>query len=86
MWFLNEIKADESLRNIPVVVQSGASEMTGVDTKEYTEDLPHRDRKTKALGGRHGRHSRSLPRKTRRSWNVDQNATEIYVKPFAEIS
>lgn len=50
MAFLNEIKQDESLKNVPIVVQSGASLMTGVDMKKYLEDPPYRDRKIKALG------------------------------------
>ena len=50
MAFLNEIKRDELLKNVPIVVQSGASQVTGVDMKKYLEDPPYRDRKAKALG------------------------------------
>lgn len=50
MKFLNEIKQDEELKNIPIVVESGASAVTGVDMKKYLEDPPYRDRKVKALG------------------------------------
>lgn len=48
--FLNEIKRDERLREIPVVVQSGAREVTGVDMRQYLEEQPFRDRKKEALG------------------------------------
>lgn len=50
MKFLNEIKQDEALKNIPIIVESGASAVTGVDMKKYLEDPPYRDRKAKALG------------------------------------
>jgi len=50
MKFLNEIKQDEELKSIPIVVESGASAVTGVDMRKYLEDPPYRDRKAKALG------------------------------------
>lgn len=48
--FLNEIKQDESLRHIPIVVQSAVRQVTGVDMKKYLEDQPHRERKARAMG------------------------------------
>jgi twitching motility two-component system response regulator PilH len=50
MKFLNEIKQDESLKKIPIVVESGATQVTGVDIKRYLEEPPYRERKAKALG------------------------------------
>ncbi len=48
--FLNEIKMTASLKDIPIIVQSGASKVTGVDMKHYLEDSPFRDRKDKIMG------------------------------------
>jgi CheY-like chemotaxis protein len=48
--FLNEIKGDEKLKEIPVVVQSGVRQVTGVDMKEYLGKQPFRKRKKEALG------------------------------------
>ncbi len=33
--FLNEIKMDSSMKDIPIVVQSGASKQTRIDMKDY---------------------------------------------------
>lgn len=49
--FLNEIRQDASLRDVPVLVLSGATGATGVDMRHYLTDQPFRDRKEKALGG-----------------------------------
>ncbi len=48
--FLNEIRQDAALRDIPILVLSGATEVTGVDMRQYLKDRPFRDRKEKALG------------------------------------
>ncbi len=49
--FLNEIKRHETLRRIPIVVQSGARQATGVDMRAYLDSQPFRGRKEQALGG-----------------------------------
>lgn len=48
--FLNDIKKDEEMKNIPIVVQSGASKQTGIDMKKYLKDQPFKDAKAKVLG------------------------------------
>jgi CheY-like chemotaxis protein len=48
--FLNEIKLNEALKHIPIIVESGASNVTGVDMKNYIENSPFRDRKDRRLG------------------------------------
>ncbi len=48
--FLNEIRQDPSLRDVPILVLSGATEVTGVDMRQYLRDQPFRDRKETALG------------------------------------
>ena len=48
--FLNEIKKDDRLKDVPIVVASGARQVTGVDMKQFLEDRPFQDRKTEALG------------------------------------
>ena len=48
--FLNEIRTDEKLKGIPVIVQSGARQVTGVDMQQYLGKQPFRDRKKEALG------------------------------------
>ena len=48
--FLNEIKQTEGLEDVPIVVQSGARQVTGVDMKQYLQDQPFKDRKKKSLG------------------------------------
>ncbi len=50
--FLNDIKRDEALREIPIVVQSGARQATGVDMQHYLESRSLRERKEQALGSR----------------------------------
>lgn len=48
--FLNEIKNDEQLRGVPIVVASGARQVTGVDMKHYLEEQPFKERKKKVMG------------------------------------
>ncbi|UCE40386.1 MAG: response regulator [Candidatus Aminicenantes bacterium] len=48
--FLNEIKNDEQLKEIPIVVASGARQVTGVDMKHYLEEQPFKERKKEVLG------------------------------------
>ncbi len=48
--FLNEIRQDAALRDIPILVLSGATGVTGVDMGQYLRDQPYRERKVKALG------------------------------------
>ncbi len=48
--FLNEIRQDADLRDVPILVLSGATGVTGVDMRQYLRDQPFRDRKEKALG------------------------------------
>lgn len=48
--FLNEIRQDAALRDVPVLVLSGATGVTGVDMRQYLRDQPFRERKEKALG------------------------------------
>ena len=50
MKFLNEARGDEALKSIPIVILSGASGVTGVDMKAYTEDRELRKRKAKVFG------------------------------------
>jgi two-component system alkaline phosphatase synthesis response regulator PhoP len=50
VMFLNEIKSDEQLKNIPIVVASGARQVTGVDMKHYLEEQPFKERKKAVLG------------------------------------
>ena len=48
--FLNEIKNDEQLKGIPIVVVSGVRQVTGVDMKHYLEEQPFKERKKEVLG------------------------------------
>lgn len=48
--FLNEIREDEQLKEVPIVVVSGARQVTGVDMKHYLEEQPFKDRKKEVLG------------------------------------
>ena len=50
MWFLNEIKQDSALKDVPIIVESGASKVTGFDMKDYLEKQPFKERKKEALG------------------------------------
>ena len=47
--FLNEIKLNEAFRDIPIIVESGASKVTGVDMKHYLENNPFKERKDKIM-------------------------------------
>ncbi len=48
--FLNEIKQDEQLKGVPIVVVSGARQVTGVDMKQYLKEQPFQERKEEVLG------------------------------------
>jgi CheY-like chemotaxis protein len=48
--FLNEIKQEEALKDVPIVVQSGARQATGVDMKNFLENQSLRARKAQATG------------------------------------
>lgn len=48
--FLNEIKQDEQLKGVPIIVASGARQVTGVDMKQYLEEQPFKKRKEEVLG------------------------------------
>jgi twitching motility two-component system response regulator PilH len=50
MKFLNEIRQDEHLKKVPIVVESGARQATGVDMKQYLHDQPHKEKKAAATG------------------------------------
>jgi twitching motility two-component system response regulator PilH len=51
--FINEIRQDERLKKIPIVVASGARQATGVDMRRYLEDQPFGEKKTQVLGTDH---------------------------------
>jgi two-component system phosphate regulon response regulator PhoB len=48
--FLNEVKLDPALSEIPIIVLSGATRVTGVDMKHYLEEQPFKERKGKVPG------------------------------------
>jgi two-component system phosphate regulon response regulator PhoB len=48
--FLNEIKNDEQLKEVPIIVISGARQVTGVDMKHYVEEQPFKERKKEVMG------------------------------------
>ena len=50
LGFFNELKKNEGYKNIPVIVVSGASKMTGVDMKSYIYDKEISERKQKIVG------------------------------------
>jgi len=50
MKFFNEAKTDERLKDVPIVILSGASSITGVDMKHYMTRNPLRKRKIKVFG------------------------------------
>jgi twitching motility two-component system response regulator PilH len=50
MTFFNRIKKKEEFQNIPVIVISGSSQITGVDVKSMMFDKNLADRKKKVLG------------------------------------
>ena len=45
--FLNEVKQDPALSEIPIIVLSGATRVTGVDMKHYLQEQPFKERKGK---------------------------------------
>ena len=49
--FFNEIRSDEQLKGVPIVVVSGARQETGVDMKQYLEERPFQDRKKDVAEG-----------------------------------
>ena len=50
LGFFNELKKNEKYKDIPVIVVSGASKVTGVDMKSYIYDKEISERKQKVLG------------------------------------
>jgi len=48
----NEIKEDPILQNIPVIMVSGATSVTGVDMKKYVYERPHHEKKVEVTGKR----------------------------------
>lgn len=50
MQFFNELKKNEEHRNIPVIIVSGASKVTGVDMKAFIYDKEFSERKKKITG------------------------------------
>ncbi len=50
MQFFNELKKNQAYRNIPVIIVSGASKVTGVDMKSYIYDQEFSERKKKITG------------------------------------
>ncbi|HMK74588.1 MAG TPA: hypothetical protein VK568_00255, partial [Thermodesulfobacteriota bacterium] len=50
LGFFNELKKNERYKDIPVIVVSGASKMTGVDMKSYIYDQERSERKQKVVG------------------------------------
>ena len=50
MLFFNELKKNENYRNIPVIIVSGASKVTGVDMKAFIYDEEFSERKKKITG------------------------------------
>ena len=50
VMFLNEIKSNEQLMGIPIVVASGARQATGVDMKHYLKEHPFKERKKEVMG------------------------------------
>lgn len=49
--FFNEIRRDEQLKEVPIVVVSGARQETGVDMKSYMETRPFQERKKDVAEG-----------------------------------
>ena len=43
--FLHEIKRDEQLKEVPIVIASAARQVTGIDMKHYLEEQPFKERK-----------------------------------------
>lgn len=50
LGFFNELKKNEEYRDIPVIVVSGASKVTGVDMKAFVYDKEFSERKQKITG------------------------------------
>ena len=50
LGFFNELKKNERYKDIPVIVVSGASKMTGVDMESYIYDQERSERKQKVVG------------------------------------
>ena len=50
MKFFNELKKNEEYSNIPVIIVSGASEVTGVDMKAFIYDKEFSERKKRITG------------------------------------
>ena len=50
LGFFNELKKNELYKDIPVIVVSGASKMTGVDMKSYIYDKKFSEQKQKVVG------------------------------------
>ena len=48
--FFNQFKRQEGFRQVPVIVVSGASKVTGVDMKSYLCDDSHAAAKKKVVG------------------------------------
>jgi len=48
--FLYEVKQDEQLKGVPIVIQSGARQVTGVDMKQYFRERPFQERKEGVMG------------------------------------
>ena len=50
LGFFNELKKKDEYKNIPVIVVSGATKVTGVDMKSYIYDKEFAERKQKVVG------------------------------------
>ena len=50
LGFFNELKKNELYKDIPVIVVSGASKVTGVDMKSYIYDKEFSEQKKKVVG------------------------------------
>jgi CheY-like chemotaxis protein len=50
LGFFNELKKNEEYKDIPVIVVSGASKVTGVDMKSFIYDKEISERKQKVMG------------------------------------
>jgi CheY-like chemotaxis protein len=50
MGFFNELKENEQYKNIPVIIVSGTSKVTGVDMKAFIYDKEFSQRKKKITG------------------------------------
>ena len=50
LGFFNDLKKNEAYKDIPVIVVSGASKVTGVDVKSFIYDKEISERKQKVMG------------------------------------